>query len=126
MPFKPIAIVESEKTAVIASVYMPEFIWLAAGSVNNLKPEKLYHINERDLIAFPDLGCFAKWLEITKESFKSTGIKLIVSDFLELNATRTEIEAGFDLADFLVKRDNLNPTWALTDEGYPLFWDLGK
>jgi hypothetical protein len=30
---KPVAIVESEKTAVIASGYLPQFIWLAAGSI---------------------------------------------------------------------------------------------
>jgi hypothetical protein len=28
---KPVAIVESEKTAVIASAYKPEFIWFAMG-----------------------------------------------------------------------------------------------
>mgnify|MGYP005995292769 CR=1 FL=1 len=33
---KPVAIVESEKTAIISSIYLPEFIWLACGSVNNL------------------------------------------------------------------------------------------
>ena len=30
---KPVAIVESEKTAVIASVYLPQFIWLAFGGI---------------------------------------------------------------------------------------------
>lgn len=39
-PTKPVAIVESEKTAIIASVYLPEFLWLAVGSLTNLKKEK--------------------------------------------------------------------------------------
>ena len=37
---KPVAIVESEKTAIISSVYLPEFIWIACGSVNNLNEAK--------------------------------------------------------------------------------------
>jgi hypothetical protein len=32
---KPVALVESEKTAVIASIYLPQFIWLAVGSITN-------------------------------------------------------------------------------------------
>ena len=35
-PLKPVAIVESEKTAIVASLYLPKFIWLAVGSINNL------------------------------------------------------------------------------------------
>lgn len=33
---KPVALVESEKSAVIASAYLPQFLWLAVGSLNNL------------------------------------------------------------------------------------------
>src|SRR5690554_6866053 len=36
----PVAIVESEKTAIIASVYLPSFIWVAVGSLTNLNAEK--------------------------------------------------------------------------------------
>ena len=35
-PDKTIAIVESEKTAVIASLYFPNFIWMATGGIGNL------------------------------------------------------------------------------------------
>jgi hypothetical protein len=34
--YKPIALVESEKTAIIASVYLPQFIWVAVGGMQNL------------------------------------------------------------------------------------------
>lgn len=33
---KPIAIVENEKTAVIISIFYPDFIWLATGGIQNL------------------------------------------------------------------------------------------
>ncbi|HXL01353.1 MAG TPA: DUF6371 domain-containing protein, partial [Dysgonamonadaceae bacterium] len=39
-PKKTIAIVESEKTAIIASLFMPEYVWLAAGNINGLNIEK--------------------------------------------------------------------------------------
>ena len=31
---KPIALVESEKTALIASYYLPQFLWIASGGKN--------------------------------------------------------------------------------------------
>jgi hypothetical protein len=40
---KPVAIVESEKTAVIASIYLPQFVWVAVGSLTNLNAEKCKH-----------------------------------------------------------------------------------
>jgi hypothetical protein len=36
-----IAIVESEKTALIMSLFLPDYIWMATGSKSNLKKEML-------------------------------------------------------------------------------------
>ena len=38
---KPVAVVESEKTAVIASICFPEFVWLAVGSKQNLNRKEV-------------------------------------------------------------------------------------
>jgi hypothetical protein len=76
---KPIAIVESEKTAIIASVYMPDYIWLATGSLNNLSAEKCAVLNGRRVILFPDLNAFDKWTTKSKEFSKHNS--LFVSDF---------------------------------------------
>jgi len=57
---KPVAIVESEKTAVIASVYLPQFIWLAVGSLTNLNAEKCSVLKGRTVTLFPDLNGFEK------------------------------------------------------------------
>lgn len=37
---KPIAVGESEKTAVIASAYLPQFIWVATSGASELSIEK--------------------------------------------------------------------------------------
>lgn len=100
---KPVAIVESEKTAVIASVYLPQFIWVAVGSLTNLNAEKCSILKGRTVTLFPDLNGFEKWSSKAKElSHLAT---FTVSDLLERKATEAEKKQGFDLADYLIKYD---------------------
>ncbi len=98
---KPVAIVESEKTAVIASVYLPQFIWLAVGSLTNLNAEKCSILKGRTVTLFPDLNGFDKWSSKAKEL--SHLAIFTVSDLLERKATEAERKQGFDLADYLIK-----------------------
>jgi len=100
---KPVAITESEKTAVISSVYFPQFIWLAAGSLTNLNAEKCSILKGRTVILFPDLKGFEKWSNKAKELSHLASFN--VSDLLERKATEAEKEQGFDLADYLIKFD---------------------
>lgn len=100
---KPVAIVESEKTAVIASVYLPQFIWLAVGSLTNLNAEKCSILKGRTVTLFPDLNGFDKWSSKAKEL--SHLAIFTVSDLLERKATEAERKQGFDLADYLIKFD---------------------
>jgi hypothetical protein len=100
---KPIAIVESEKTAVIASLYFPNFIWLATGGKTNLTAERMKVLNGRKVVLFPDLNCFNEWSNKANEFSKS--ITISVSDLLERKATADEKKAGLDLADYLLKFD---------------------
>jgi hypothetical protein len=100
---KPVAIVESEKTAVIASVYLPQFIWVAVGSLTNLNAEKCSILQGRTVTLFPDLNGFEKWSSKAKElSHLAT---FTVSDLLERKASEAEKKQGFDLADYLIKHD---------------------
>jgi hypothetical protein len=100
---KPVAIVESEKTAVIASVYLPQFIWVAVGSLTNLNAEKCSILKGQTVTLFPDLNGFDKWNSKAKElSHLAT---FTVSDLLERKATEAEKKQGFDLADYLIKYD---------------------
>jgi hypothetical protein len=97
----PVAIVESEETAIIASVYIPEFIWLAAGSLNSLNAEKCAILKGRQVILFPDLNGYEKWSEKANEL--SHYATFTVSDILERNGNEAETECGYDLADYLIR-----------------------
>jgi hypothetical protein len=98
---QPVAIVESEKTAIIASVYLPQFIWLAVGSLSNLNQEKCNVLKGKKCVLFPDLNAFDKWSCQAKILKHITNFQ--VSNMLELNATDEEKENGLDLADYLLR-----------------------
>jgi len=92
---KTIAICESEKTAIVMSIFLPEFIWLATGSKGNFKFELLEPLKKRNVIAFPDKGEYNNWLQKSIE-LTALGFKISVSDLIE----QTDFENGFDLADY--------------------------
>jgi hypothetical protein len=100
---KPVAVVESEKTAIIASYFYPQFIWLASGGIDGLTAEKWKVLKGRTVTLFPDLKAFEKWKAKAKEISKIA--KVTVSEYLEQIATETERKEGLDLADYLLKLD---------------------
>lgn len=100
---KPVAIVESEKTAIIASIYFPQFIWLAVGGLGNLKAERCGVLTGRTVILFPDLNKYEQWKERAQELSRIA--TFTVSDLLERKATEEERSKGLDLADYLVRFD---------------------
>jgi hypothetical protein len=102
-PDKAIAIVESEKTAVIASLFFPNFIWMATGGIGNLNYAKIKSLHGRKIMLFPDLCAYDKWLEKTKPLEK--WFNLTVSDYLEKNASPEEKNQKYDLADYVLSLD---------------------
>jgi hypothetical protein len=100
---KPVAIVEAEKTAIIATVYLRDFVWLACGSLNNLAVDKCRVLTGRKVILFPDLNCFEKWSAKAKHLQSHLDCRINVSDLLERKANEGDKEQGFDLADYLVR-----------------------
>ena len=97
---RPVAIVESEKTAIVAAGFMPEFIWTATAGKNNLNKEKLKALQGRRVILFPDLMAFDKWREIVKGMPGVT-----VSDILERRASEADRANGLDIADYLLREN---------------------
>lgn len=100
---KPVAIVESEKTAIIASAYIPNYIWLATGGKNGCFNEQHFDILcGRNVVLFPDIGMEDEW---QKKAFlmRRKGINVILSDYLGQHASAEEKENGYDIADYLIK-----------------------
>ena len=104
---KPVAIVESEKSAIIASFYLPEYIWLASGGLEQLKQQKCKVLLGRNIVLFPDLGGYNSWKQIATEL--SGFASITVSDLLEKKATEEEKKQKLDIADYLIKI-NQEPT----------------
>jgi hypothetical protein len=101
-----VAIVESEKTAIISSIYLPQFIWLSSGNLNGLNIEKLKVLQGRKVVLFPDLNAYDKWSSKAKEFEKELpGTSFKVSDLLERKASDEEKAKGLDLADYLLRFD---------------------
>lgn len=62
-PSKPVALVESEKTAVVMSRFMPEYVWLATGGSQGIKSnERLAPLIGRNVFLIPDNGQYYSWL----------------------------------------------------------------
>lgn len=99
---KPIAICESEKTSIIASVYLPQFIWLATGGKNNMRADLFTNLQNRKVVFFPDLKCFDLW----SEKANTFGLSnYTISDLLERKASDADKIKGLDLVDYLLKYD---------------------
>ena len=92
---KPIAIVESEKTAIIMSIILPNVVWLATGSKQNLKAPLMEPLKNRKIVLYPDKGEYDDWMK-KAELLKGIGLKIEVSDILE----NTNFKEGADLADY--------------------------
>lgn len=103
---KPVAVVESEKTAMIAAALMPSFMWVAVGSVGAFTLARLQPLTGRKVLAFPDLSrdgnAFTKWREKAVE-IGHLFDAVHVSNLLERIATDADREAGLDIGDYLLR-----------------------
>lgn len=114
--YKPVAIVESEKTAIIASILKPDFIWLATGGKAGLKVGKFKYLSDRDIILFPDLtkpgdkfNCYEMWTNFAKQLTDDLpGVSIQVSNYLETRATVEEKIQALDIADYFLKWESDN------------------
>lgn len=98
---KPVAVVESEKSAIIASLAISDYTWLATGGKQNFR--LMEAVQRWDVTLFPDLGATEQWWEYAGRY----GFKL--SNLLEEIATPEERQNGLDIADYLIKQMRAAP-----------------
>ncbi|AHM60269.1 hypothetical protein D770_10060 [Flammeovirgaceae bacterium 311] len=140
-PEKPVAVVESEKTAIIASIYLPQFNWLASGSQKNLSVERCMPLKGRRVFLFPDLGAYQDWSRVAENCSEIGDFKVV--DLLERIATDHDKQKGLDIADYLVRfsvqqfqvnenaaesdtycQEDSTGKAAIVNNGYPASWDI--
>ena len=100
-----VGVVESEKTAVIASIYFPEMAWVSVGSESLLTAYDgscsiMKPLRGREIVLLPDLGAEDSWttkiLTLRKHGFDCS----IRS--LRGIASEEDVANGYDLADYLL------------------------
>lgn len=109
---RPVALVESAKTAILATPYFPRYVWLATRGLSSLTPDRLEPLRGRRLVLFPDAGALDKW-QVKAGQLRRLGFDVLVSDELEKLAVEGRVPPGTDLADILLDE------WP----GYPPNWD---
>ena len=102
---KTIAVVESEKTAIIMSAAKPDFIWLATGGKTELSVARLKPLAGRKVILFPDTDetgqTYREWYEVAEAASDVFSHPFTVSSILEQQATKAQKAAKIDIADLL-------------------------
>ena len=62
-PYRIACLTEGEKSAVIASLFFPQFVWVSCGGKFGLKPETCKSLAGRDVIVYADADAVAEWSE---------------------------------------------------------------
>ncbi len=102
---KIVAIVESEKTALVAALFISDFIWLATGGMHGcFNSETMQVLQGREIILFPDLKATEEWRRKVP-MLQSVCKRATCSDLLEKMATDEQRSQGLDIADFLLMED---------------------
>lgn len=126
-PGSPVALVESEKTAVLMAGFLPQVVWLATGGKNGARwtTESVYKALEgRRVVVYPDLGAYEEWKK--KAKILGTVCKYEVSDLLENKAQGNDWQEGYDLADYFIKNMTGNKASPSQVEVLPPGWKYQK
>ncbi len=102
-----INIVESEKTAFIASIYYPDEIWLATASKNGLSKDKLLPLYQHSVRLYPDIDAFQSWSKIAKD-MKNVNVINWPKVFIQNGVDRETLDETADLADYLLELDSID------------------
>lgn len=97
-PNDPVCIVESEKSAIVASIAYPTNIWLASGSLTNLTYARCKVLEGRNVTLYPDVGAEDRWRE------KMLQLQELIPGRWRLSTINSNVK-GYDICDMIV--DNL-------------------
>ena len=100
-----VAVVESERSAVILSEVLPEYIWLASVYPMNLNVRTLQPLCGRRVVLFPPTDetgeTFLAWVEVADQARRVLHLDISVCTVLEERATEEQKRRKIDLIGFL-------------------------
>ncbi|WP_224483482.1 DUF6371 domain-containing protein [Robertkochia aurantiaca] len=96
-----VGLVESEKTAIIAAIAIPEIFWLATGGINNINQERNQCLVNRSVILVPDADATEDWKN--REHLFNMCKSVRTSSFIELHTSPKDKIEGIDLADIIIE-----------------------
>jgi hypothetical protein len=125
----PVCVVESEKTAVIASFFYKQFHWVSCGSNNGVtdgtdgRPDKIKHLKGRKVYWVGDADSASRMRTDDKGIIRPSSVRHLIEhidDFhvVDLFPDRTD---GYDIGDAIVDglRPEIKPTWSKGEEQAP-------
>jgi hypothetical protein len=103
-----ILVVESEKSAIICSIVLPEYVWVATGGKSSGVKDKLAVLKDyKKVTLIPDIDATESWQQIINENKEIE--KFTVNDYLDMVATDEQRNLQYDIADFLlIERRNMH------------------
>lgn len=102
LPFAPVCLVESEKTALVAKLWRPDCTWLATGGKSTFTADRCRVLAGRTIFVWPDADAIGEWMETAATLGPALGIR-----FQFPTAYLTRIREGppkGDLADLIQKQ----------------------
>ena len=100
-PDKPVALCESEKTAIIMSVFEPSYTWIASGGSEMINDERLFELPRLDKV-FADNGQFEKWERKTRAFLPEMDISV------DEAVNNGILKEGDDILDLYLAREKKN------------------
>jgi len=97
----PVIVVESEKSAIIGSIVIPEFIWVATGGKTSGVVDKLKVLKGHNITFVPDIDATESWKKLIEENADLQG--MVVNEYLFYVATEEQRKNQYDIADFLLE-----------------------
>lgn len=110
--FDVVGLVESEKTALIASIRFPKFVWVAVGGASNFNEQRLKPLEGRKVLVYADLDKADEW-EQKAEELRGKGYDVKLSQVFQQLATDEDRAGKCDIADALIREAIARP---FTDE----------
>ncbi|MFM7157673.1 MAG: DUF6371 domain-containing protein, partial [Bacteroidota bacterium] len=88
------------KSAIIGSIVIPEFIWVATGGKTSGVVDKLKILKGHNITLVPDIDATESWKKLIDENADLQGMD--VNEYLFYVATEEQRKNQYDIADFLL------------------------